>query len=70
MASITPAPSASASPAPDTASQDRQDRRTAAVTAAIVRSPWAFGGPFSHDGPVPGVAGSATLGELDSLGRL
>ena len=34
------------------------------------RSPWAFGGPFSHDRPMPIVAESATLGELDLHGRL
>ena len=40
------------------------------ATQTVVRSPWAFGGPFSHEGPVPAVTESATLGDLDTLGRL
>ncbi len=44
----------------------------AAPPAATIppRSPWAYGGPYSHDAPVPIVTESATLGDLDSLGRL
>ena len=58
-----------ASMTPTTASAPRSAAQPSSV-AQPPRSPWAFGGPSSHQHPQPSVSSSATLGDLDKRARL